>query len=215
MSVEENTTENTDPSLSSVAQESPPEDRSGFVSSSTLIAVTETSLTEVVEPPEFQQSVQPSPPPSRSPSGTLSHALSLSPSQTHQVLVEPLGTGIATLVTDTVGLVVKRASSVGRVFSHTKRASAPSTTREQSASSPTGLKKGIRRFVSGVGTLAANGANVATGLAGCLRDSFRCMGHVIMHPSEKPPARRRGASPPPVRPPVRPPVGKRVRTEAS
>ncbi|MEO5349670.1 MAG: hypothetical protein H7836_08500 [Magnetococcus sp. YQC-3] len=88
------------------------------------------------------------------------------------VHIEPLGAGIANLLTDAVEQVVKVAKKgAGRV-------GAPVA----ATSSASGLREGVRAVVADVGELVQTGANVVTGLVDCLQQSMRCMGRVIMNP---------------------------------
>ena len=112
-----------------------------------------------------------------------------------QVPVEPLGAGIVNALADAVDQVVGVASTVRK---KTPPKKSPGKKKKPFFSMPpikppASVGKGMQRFMSGAGGIAQNGINIVTGLAGCLQESFRCMGKVIMNPSPK----ARPGQPPP------------------
>lgn len=98
---------------------------------------------------------------------------------TVMVPVEPMGAGIANLLTDAVGRVVKVAQGgAGKPGGATRK--------PKGASPVVTLRQGVRGVVADVGELVQNGAHIVTGLVDCLQQSMRCMGKVIMNPSRRP-----------------------------
>lgn len=143
--------------------------------------ITQLSLTEAVETENNQGDVGPVP-----------------------VSVEPLALGIVNALDDAVVQIIETVVSVGKKLKPNKGVEEGSGTSSSKKRKPftlpvpripsTRLKKGFHGFASGVGEIAQNGANVVTGLAGCLQDSFRCMGNIIMNPSQKSPRKNRSVS---------------------
>lgn len=99
--------------------------------------------------------------------------------QTVTVHVEPLGVGVANLLTGAVEQVVKVAQGGSR--RGTPRTVSPST-----AAPRPGLGEGVRSVMAGVESFLQTGANLLSGLAACLQESVDCMGKVIRNPTQKP-----------------------------
>lgn len=119
-----------------------------------------------------------------------------------QVSVEPLALGIVNALEDAVLQVIETVTSVGKRLKPSKAPAARSDASKKgkpffmpvSRIPSIRLKEGFQGFVSGVGEIAQNGVNVVTGLAGCLQESFSCMGKVIMNPAQKPQSKNRAVS---------------------
>ncbi|MBF0584053.1 MAG: hypothetical protein HQL80_07440 [Magnetococcales bacterium] len=94
------------------------------------------------------------------------------------VPVELLGAGVANLLAEAVEQVVKVAQGV--VSGGSKPRQGGSTPPPSRASKP------VPGAMAGVEAIFQRGADILSGLAGCLQESVRCMGKVIRNPSRKP-----------------------------
>lgn len=192
MNVDENRADDGEPTLTDAAASS---------SDTTPLATTELSLTEADEKLPVQTEsgsdmvVQREDVVADEPPSDQQEAVQ---SQTELVPVEPLGSGIVTMLADAVGQVVDTTATVRQAASSIGSGKKPSQQAQESkpkqkkplfpalSKIPSiDLKGGAKSVASGIGEIAQNSANVVTGLVGCLQASFSCMGKVIMNPSKK------------------------------
>ena len=212
MRAEENATENNDPLVPNVSSEDTPSEAYALGESPTLLPLSEsvalatqdatathTSPIEITEAEPIQEMVEVKPiqemvevkPAQETVEAAPVQVLERSSQVTHRenmgelVPIEPLGNGIVHALSDAVGQVVQTALSIQKIITTDKTSTTKKEQKKEQKKPSSGLGRGAQSFVSSMGEITQNGVDIVTGLAGCLQESFRCMGKIIMNPSKK------------------------------